>query len=138
MQLGSQYVLMLLLILMKKYGKNLGTVVDVFIIVTENNGRATRFDKDKITGTGPGGPFNLFTVPTSEFRVSGKSRGAYSRDFRITLRENTVFPIQITVGRDSGDNTSERVTDTFFMVIFHKNNRRTKTIPKRSSYLFSF
>jgi len=97
----------------EKDGKNLGTVVNVFILITENNGRTTRFDKDEITGTGPGGFLNLFTVPTSAFSVKGKSRSAYARDFRITLREDTVFPIQVTVGRDSADSTSERVTDTF-------------------------
>nr|BAR31811.1 phage tail protein [uncultured Mediterranean phage uvMED] len=97
----------------EKDGKNLGTVVDVFILITENNGRTTRFDKNQITGTGPGGFLNLLTVPTSAFSVSGKSRSAYARDFRITLREGTVFPIQVTVGRDSSDSTSERVTDTF-------------------------
>ena len=104
----------------EKDGKNLGTEVDVFILITENNGRTTRFDKDEITGTGPGGFLNLLTVPTSAFRVSGKSRGAYARDFRITLRENTVFPIQVTVGRDSADSTSERVTDTFSWSSFTK------------------
>ena len=97
----------------EKDGKNLGTVVDVFILITENNGRTTRFDKNQITGTGPGGFLNLFTVPTSAFSIRGKSRSAYAKDFRITLREDTVFPIQVTVGRDSSDSTSERVTDTF-------------------------
>ena len=97
----------------EKDGKNLGTTVDVFILITENNGRTTRFDKNEITGTGPGGFLNLLTVPTSAFSVRGKSRGAYSRDFKITLRENTSFPISITVGRDSADSTSERITDTF-------------------------
>ena len=97
----------------EKDGKNLGTVVDVFILITENNGRTTRFDKNQITGTGPGGFLNLFTVPTSAFSIRGKSRSAYAKDFRITLRKDTVFPIQVTVGRDSSDSTSERVTDTF-------------------------
>jgi len=101
-------------------GKNLGTTVDVFILITENNGRTTRFDKNQITGTGPGGFLDLFTVPTSAFSVRGKSRGAYSRDFKITLREDTSFPISITVGRDSADSTSERVTDTFKWSSFTK------------------
>ena len=101
-------------------GKNLGTTVDVFILITENNGRTTRFDKNQITGTGPGGFLNLLTVPTSAFSVRGKSRSAYSRDFKITLRENTSFPISITVGRDSADSTSERVTDTFRWSSFTK------------------
>jgi len=104
----------------EKDGKNLGTTVDVFILITENNGRTTRFDKNQITGTGPGGFLNLLTVPTSAFSVSGKSRSAYSRDFKITLRENTSFPISITVGRDSADSTSERVTDTFRWSSFTK------------------
>ena len=104
----------------EKDGKNLGTTVDVFILITENNGRTTRFDKNEITGTGPGGFLNLLTVPTSAFSVRGKSRGAYSRDFKITLRENTSFPISITVGRDSADSTSERITDTFRWSSFTK------------------
>ena len=104
----------------EKDGKNLGTTVDVFILITENNGRTTRFDKNQITGTGPGGFLNLLTVPTSAFSVRGKSRSAYSRDFRITLREDTSFPISITVGRDSADSTSERVTDTFRWSSFTK------------------
>tara|TARA_A100001035_G_scaffold200275_1_gene160758 strand:- start:281 stop:3757 length:3477 start_codon:yes stop_codon:yes gene_type:complete len=104
----------------EKDGKNLGTTVDVFILITENNGRTTRFDKNEITGTGPGGFLNLLTVPTSAFSVRGKSRGSYSRDFKITLRENTSFPISITVGRDSADSTSERITDTFSWSSFTK------------------
>ena len=104
----------------EKDGKNLGTTVDVFILITENNGRTTRFDKNQITGTGPGGFLNLLTVPTSAFSVRGKSRGAYSRDFKITLRQGTVFPISITVGRDSADSTSERITDTFRWSSFTK------------------
>ena len=104
----------------EKDGKNLGRQVDVFILITENNGRTTRFDKNQITGTGPGGFLNLLTVPTSAFSVRGKSKGAYSRDFRITLREDTVFPISITVGRDTPDSTSERVTDTFRWSSFTK------------------
>ena len=101
-------------------GKNVGRQVDVFVLITENNGRATRFDKNQITGTGPGGFLNLLTVPTSAFSVRGKSRSAYSRDFRITLREDTVFPISITVGRDTADSTSEKVTDTFRWSSFTK------------------
>ena len=104
----------------EKDGKNLGTTVDVFILITENNGRTTRFDKNQITGTGPGGFLNLLTVPTSAFSVRGKSRGAYSRDFKITLRQGTVFPISITVGRDSSDSSSERITDTFRWSSFTK------------------
>ncbi len=104
----------------EKDGKNLGVQVDVFVLITENNGRTTRFDKNEITGTGPGGFLNLLTVPTSAFSIRGKSRGAYSRDFKITLRENTSFPISITVGRDSADSTSERVTDTFKWSSFTK------------------
>ena len=104
----------------EKDGKNLGTTVNVFILITENNGRTTRFDKNQITGTGPGGFLNLLTVPTSAFSVRGKSRGAYSRDFKITLRQGTSFPISITVGRDSADSTSERITDTFRWSSFTK------------------
>ena len=104
----------------EKDGKNLGATVDIFIIITENNGRTTRFDKNEITGTGPGGFLNLQTVPTSAFSIRGKSKSAYSRDFRLTLREDTVFPISITVGRDSADSNSERVTDTFSWSSFTK------------------
>ena len=104
----------------EKDGKNLGTTVDVFILITENNGRTTRFDKNQITGTGPGGFLNLLTVPTSAFSVRGKSRSAYSRDFRITLREDTVFPISITVGRDTADTNDEKITDTFRWSSFTK------------------
>ena len=104
----------------EKDGKNIGTQVDVFVLITENNGRTTRFDKNQITGTGPGGFLGLLTVPTSAFSVSGKSRGAYARDFRFALREDTVFPIQITVGRETADSTSERVTDTFSWSSFTK------------------
>ena len=101
-------------------GKNVGRQVDVFVLITENNGRATRFDKNQITGTGPGGFLNLLTVPTSAFSVRGKSRSAYSRDFRITLREDTVFPISITVGRDTADTNDEKITDTFRWASFTK------------------
>ena len=104
----------------EKDGKNLGRQVDVFILITENNGRTTRFDKNQITGTGPGGFLNLLTVPTSAFSVRGKSRSAYSRDFRITLREDTVFPISITVGRDTADTNDEKITDTFRWASFTK------------------
>ncbi len=104
----------------EKDGKNLGTQVDVFILITENNGRTTRFDKNQITGTGPGGFLNLLTVPTSAFSVRGKSRSAYSRDFKITLREDTAFPISITVGRETADSTDEKVTDTFRWSSFTK------------------
>ena len=33
--------------------------------------------------------------------------------FRITLRENTSFPIQVQVGRETGDSTDDKVTNTF-------------------------
>ena len=122
----------------EKDGKNLGTVVDVFILITENNGRTTRFDKNQITGTGPGGFLNLLTVPTSAFSVSGKSKSAYARDFRITLREGTVFPIQVTVGRDSADSTSERVTDTFSWTSFTKIIDEQRPYPNVAHTYFRF
>ena len=122
----------------EKDGKNLGTVVDVFILITENNGRTTRFDKDKITGTGPGGFLNLLTVPTSAFSVSGKTRSAYARDFRITLREDTVFPIQVTVGRDSADSTDEKVTDTFSWSSFTKIIDEQRPYPNVAHTYFRF
>ena len=122
----------------EKDGKNLGTTVDVFIIITENNGRTTRFDKSQITGTGPGGFLNLLTVPTSAFSVTGRSRSAYSRDFRITLREGTVFPIQVTVGRASADSTDDKVTDTFSWSSFTKIIDEQRPYPNVAHAYFRF
>ena len=119
-------------------GKNTGVNVDLFIIITENDGTTTRFDKDTITGTGPGGIFNQLEVPISAFRVAGKSKSAYSRDYRITLRENTSFPIQITVGRESDDSTSERVTDTFRWSSFTKIIDEQRPYPDIAHTYFRF
>ena len=81
----------------EKDGKNIGTQVDIFVRITENDGTTTLFNRST----------------DSQFRVSGKSKTNYSRDFRITLRENTSFPIQVQVGRETGDSTDDKVTNTF-------------------------
>ena len=96
-------------------GKNLGTTVDVFIEITENDGTVSRFDKNQggKTSIQPGGLFGLIPTQVSEFTVRGKSRSAYSRDFVIPIKDNASFPIQVKVGRITADSTSERVTDTF-------------------------
>ena len=102
-------------------GKNLGTSVDLFILITENDGTVTRFDKDTSSETISflGGLFGIIPMSQSAFTVSGKSRNAYSRDFLITIKDNTAFPIQVTVGRASGDHV-EKITDTFSWSSFTK------------------
>ena len=110
----------------EKDGKNIGTAVDIFIEITENDGTVSRFDKNTNSGVPPisntGGlgqlVFNLLNQ--SEFRISGKSRNAYSRDFLIPIKDTASFPIQVKVGRDSADSTSERITDTFSWSSFTK------------------
>ena len=96
-------------------GKNLGTQVDVFIEITENDGTVSRFDKNQggKTSIQPGGLFGLIPTQVSEFTIRGKSRSAYSRDFVIPIKDNASFPLQVKVGRSTSDSTSERVTDTF-------------------------
>ena len=96
-------------------GKNLGTTVDVFIEITENDGTVSRFDKNQggKTSIQPGGLFGLLFTQVSEFTIRGKSRNAYSRDFVIPIKDNASFPLQVKVGRLTADSTSERVTDTF-------------------------
>ena len=76
-------------------GENLGSTAAIFIVITENDGTTTTF--------------NETTNP--ELRTRGKSRNAYSRDYKINLRENTSFPIQLTVGRSSPDNSTTSRTD---------------------------
>ena len=78
-------------------GKNLGSTAAIFITITQNNGTTTTF--------------NETTNP--ELRTRGKSRTAYSRSYKINLEENTSFPIQVTVGRTSPDNSSTTRTNTF-------------------------
>ena len=110
----------------EKNGKNIGTAVDIFIEITENDGTVSRFDKNTNSGVPPisntGGigqiVFNLLNQ--SQFRISGKSRNAYSRDFVIPIKDTASFPIQVKVGRDSADSTDEKVTDTFSWSSFTK------------------
>jgi len=99
----------------EKDGKNIGTSVDLFILITENDGTVTRFDKDTSNETVSfqGGLFGLLNMSRSTFTVSGKTRSSYSRDYLITIKDNTSFPIQVTVGRASGDTTDDKITDTF-------------------------
>ena len=106
----------------EKDGKNVGTTVDIFILITENDGTVTRFDKNTSSETisFQGGLFGIIPMSRSTFSVSGKSRNAYSRDFLITIKDNMSFPIQVTVGRASGDTDNERITDTFSWSSFTK------------------
>jgi predicted phage tail protein len=85
-------------------GENLGSTAAIFIVITENDGTTTTF--------------NETTNP--ELRTRGKSRNAYSRDYKINLRENTSFPIQLTVGRSSPDNSTTSRTNTFSWTSFTK------------------
>ena len=85
-------------------GQNLGNTAAIFIVITENNGTTTTF--------------NETTNP--ELRTRGKSRNAYSRDYKVNLRENTSFPIQLTVGRSSPDNSTTSRTNTFSWTSFTK------------------
>ena len=106
----------------EKDGKNLGTSVDIFIEITENDGTVSRFDKNQGGSSQivPDGLFSQILTSRSEFTISGKSRNAYSRDFLIPIKDTASFPIQVKVGRDSADSTSERVTDTFSWSSFTK------------------
>ena len=99
----------------EKDGKNLGTTVDVFIEIIENDGTVSRFDKNQggKTSIQPGGLFGLIPTQVSEFTVRGKSRSSYSRDFVIPIKDNASFPIQVKVGRITADSTNDRVTDKF-------------------------
>ena len=120
-------------------GKNTGVTVDIFILITENDGTVTRFDKTQITGTtSAGGIFRQIQIPNSPYKISGRSKSAYSRDYRITLRENTQFPIQITVGRESGDSDSERTTDTFRWQSFTKIIDEQRPYPDIAHVYFRF
>ena len=120
-------------------GKNTGVTVDIFILITENDGTVTRFDKTQITGTTSlGGIFRQIQIPNSPYKISGRSKSAYSRDYRITLRENTQFPIQITVGRESGDSDSERTTDTFRWQSFTKIIDEQRPYPDIAHVYFRF
>ena len=108
----------------EKDGKNVGTSVDVFIKITENDGTVSLFNKNTDSDGAPILPIGLFGLlffnltNNSEFTIKGKSRNSYSRDFLIPIKDNASFPIQVTVGRDSADSTSERVTDTFSWTSF--------------------
>ena len=96
-------------------GKNLGTTVDVFIEITENDGTVSLFNKNQggKTSIQPDGLFGQILTQVSEFTIRGKSRNAYSRDFVIPIKDNASFPLQVKVGRSTSDSTSERKTDTF-------------------------
>ena len=85
-------------------GKNLGSTAAAFIILTQNDGTTTTF--------------NETTNP--ELRTRGKSRNAYSRDYLLTIPNNASFPIQVTVGRTSPDNSTTQRTNTFSWVSFTK------------------
>ena len=85
-------------------GKNLGNTAGITITIVENDGTTTNFTED----TNP------------ELRVRGKSRNPYSRDYRINLRENASFPIQVTVGRTTPDNSTTTRTNTFSWTSFTK------------------
>ncbi len=103
----------------EKDGKNKGTSVDIFIKITESDGTVSLFDKNTNSGSTPITPTGLFGLVffvlgnRSPFRISGKSRNSYSRDFLLEIKDNASFPIQVKVGRITADSTSERVTDKF-------------------------
>ena len=85
-------------------GKNLGNTAGITITIVQNNGTTTNFTED----TNP------------ELRVRGKSRTPYSRDYRINLDDNTSFPIQVTVGRSTPDNSTTTRNNTFSWSSFTK------------------
>ena len=85
-------------------GKNLGNTAGITITIVENDGTTTNFTED----TNP------------ELRVRGKSRNPYSRDYKIDLRENVSFPIQVTVGRTTPDNSTTTRNNTFSWSSFTK------------------
>ena len=85
-------------------GKNLGSTAAAFIVLTQNNGTTTTF--------------NETTNP--ELRTRGKSRNAYSRDYLLNIPDNASFPIQVTVGRTSPDNSTTTRTNTFSWTSFTK------------------
>ena len=99
----------------EKDGKNLGTTVDIFIEITENDGTVSLFNNNQggKTSIQPDGLFGQILTQVSEFTIRGKSRNAYSRDFVIPIKDNASFPLQVKVGRSTSDSTSERKTDTF-------------------------
>jgi len=107
-------------------GKNIGTSVDVFIKITENDGTVSLFNRNtdsdgpEILPNGLVGLLFFSSSDNSKFTIAGKSRNSYSRDFLIPIKNNASFPIQVTVGRDSADSTSERITDTFSWSSFTK------------------
>ena len=107
-------------------GKNVGTSVDVFIKITENDGTVSLFNKNtdsdgpEILPNGLFGLLLFLSSDNSKFTIAGKSRNSYSRDFLIPIKDNASFPLQVTVGRDSADSTSERITDTFSWSSFTK------------------
>ena len=106
----------------RETGKNRGTAVEIFIKITENDGTVSLFNKDQGGSSSivPSGLFSQVSKKQSEFEVVGKSRNSYSRSFLIPIKDDASFPLQVTVGRNSGDSNSETVTNTFSWTSFTK------------------
>ena len=96
-----------------KDGKNLGDSVGIFIVITDNNGVTQTFDEST----------------NASLRVRGKSRTAYTTDYRINLKPNIAFPIQVTVGRTDPDDSSTTRTNTFSWSSFTKLIDQQKAYP---------
>ena len=96
-----------------KDGKNLGDSVGIFIVITDNNGVTQTFDEST----------------NASLRVRGKSRTAYTTDYRINLQPNIAFPIQVTVGRTDPDDSSTTRTNTFSWSSFTKLIDQQKAYP---------
>ena len=96
-----------------KDGKNLGDSVGIFIVITDNNGVTQTFDEST----------------NASLRVRGKSRTAYTTDYRINLKPNVAFPIQVTVGRTDPDDSSTTRTNTFSWSSFTKLIDQQKAYP---------
>ena len=96
-----------------KDGKNLGDSVGIFIVITDNNGATQTFNEST----------------NASLRVRGKSRTAYTTDYRINLQPNIAFPIQVTVGRADPDDSSTTRTNTFSWSSFTKLIDQQKTYP---------
>ena len=96
-----------------KDGKNLGDSVGIFIVITDNNGVTQTFDEST----------------NASLRVRGKSRTAYTIDYRINLQPNIAFPIQVTVGRTDPDDSSTTRTNTFSWSSFTKLIDQQKAYP---------
>ena len=77
-------------------GKTLGESVEILITIIDNNGTQYRF-----TDT-----------------VRGKATNAYNRDYRINLKNNLPFPIQVKVERITNDNDSNKIRTSFSFASF--------------------